>query len=212
VWWLHGARNAGERAFGAEVDGLLAALRRTHRLDALSRPGPDDAVGADFDLAGRLSPDTLVAAGAPADADYYLCGPEAFMRSLSAGIVARGTPPEQVAMELFGAAAPASAPGLDGEHPPPHPPSGPTGAGPEVTFSRSGLSVEWDPGFGSLLELAEACDVPVGFGCRNGVCHACVSGLLAGEIDYATEPLQRPDDEHVLVCCARPRSPIVLEL
>ena len=58
----------------------------------------------------------------------------------------------------------------------PHPPDGPPGTGPAVTFARSNLAVAWDDRYPSLLDLAEACDVPVGFGCRNGVCHNCESG------------------------------------
>jgi ferredoxin len=55
-------------------------------------------------------------------------------------------------------------------------------------------------------------DVPVGFGCRNGVCHYCETGLLSGDVDYVTEPLEAPDSEHVLMCCARPAGEVTVEL
>jgi ferredoxin-NADP reductase/MOSC domain-containing protein YiiM len=212
VWWVHGARDGAEHAFAAEVDGLLAALPRSHRIVSYSRPGPHDTPGPVFDRTGRVSIETITDAAIPVEADYYLCGPEAFMRSLSASLTARGTASERVAMELFGAAAVITAPGLDGAAPEPHAPSGAPGTGPAVTFSRSGLTVPWDDSHGNLLELAEACDVPVSFGCRNGVCHYCESGLLSGEVRYVTEPLERPDEAHVLVCCAAPAAPITLEL
>jgi ferredoxin-NADP reductase/MOSC domain-containing protein YiiM len=210
VWWLHGARDRAAHAFGDEVDGLLAALPRAHRIVCFSRPEPDETPGAEFDRAGRVSVETL--SEIPVDSDYYLCGPDAFMRSLSAGITARGTAPERVAMELFGAAAVIAVPGLEGSRPAPHPPAGTPGTGPAVTFSRSGLTVPWEESHGNLLEFAEACDVPVSFGCRNGVCHYCESGLLDGEVQYVTEPLERPDESRVLVCCAQPDGPITLEL
>jgi ferredoxin-NADP reductase/MOSC domain-containing protein YiiM len=212
VWWVHGARDRREHAFGPEVDRLLAALPRAHRIVAYSRPGPGEQPGAAFDTIGHVSVETITGAGVPVDADYYLCGPDAFMRSLSAALIARGTTPEHVAMEVFGAQAVIAAPGLDGEHPPPHPPSGPPGTGPEVTFSRSDLVADWDPSYGSLLEFAEACDIPVRFGCRIGVCHYCETGLLAGEVNYATEPLERPEGERVLLCCTRPAGQVTLEL
>jgi ferredoxin-NADP reductase/MOSC domain-containing protein YiiM len=212
VWWVHGARNRAEHAFAAEVEQLLEHLPDAHRLVAYSRPGPDDVCGRGFDAAGRITLETITAAGIPVDADYYICGPDRFMKDLSASLIARGTPPEQVAMEAFGAAAVWRPPGLEGDRPAPHAPAGPPGPGPEVTFSRSGLAVGWDPSYGTLLEFAEACDVPVNFGCRNGVCHLCESGLLAGDAEYVTEPLERPDAEHVLVCCARPASELTLEL
>jgi ferredoxin-NADP reductase/MOSC domain-containing protein YiiM len=212
VWWVHGARDDAEHAFADEVDGLLNALPHAHRIVSYSRPGPDDTPGARFDRTGRISIETITEAAIPVDADYYLCGPDVFMRSLSAALTARGTAPEHVAMELFGAGAVITPPGLEGARPTPHPPSGALGTGPAVTFSRSGLTVPWDDSHSNLLELAEACDVPVSFGCRNGVCHYCESGLLSGEIRYVTEPLARPDEAHVLVCCAAPVAPITLEL
>jgi ferredoxin-NADP reductase/MOSC domain-containing protein YiiM len=212
VWWVHGARNGAEHAFAGEVDGLLTALPHAHRIVSYSRPEPDDTPGAAFDRNGRISIETITDAAIPVEADYYLCGPDAFMRSLSAALTARGTVPEHVAMELFGAGAVIAPPGLEGARPAPHSPAGAPGAGPAVSFSRSGLTVPWDESHGNLLEFAEACDVPVSFGCRNGVCHNCESGLLSGEIRYVVEPLERPDEAHVLVCCAVPTAPITLEL
>jgi ferredoxin-NADP reductase/MOSC domain-containing protein YiiM len=212
VWWLHGARSRHEHAFGPEVDRLIASLPSAHRIVTYSRPGPGEAPGTDFDGVGRISIDTIAAAGVPIAADHYLCGPDAFMRSLSAALITRGTRPEHVAMEIFGAAAVVTAPGLATERPAPHPPTAPPGDGPAVTFTRSNLTVPWDPSYPNLLELAEACDVPVSFGCRNGVCHYCESGLLAGEVAYVTEPLEAPAAEHVLVCCAQPTTEVTLEL
>jgi hypothetical protein len=40
-------------------------------------------------------------------------------------------------------------------------PDGPAGAGPLVSFARSNLSARWGSAFNSILEFAEACDVPV---------------------------------------------------
>src|SRR5258708_10105323 len=54
---------------------------------------------------------------------------------------------------------------------PPHQPAGSAGVGPLVSFARSGLN--WAPAFQSLLELAEACDVPVLWACRSGVWYTC---------------------------------------
>jgi ferredoxin-NADP reductase/MOSC domain-containing protein YiiM len=212
VWWVHGARNRAEHAFAAEVDRLLGQLRDAHRIVAYSRPGPGEIPGRGFDVSGRISIETITTAGMPIDADHYICGPDRFMRDLSASLVARGTPPEQVMMEAFGAAAVRPPPGLDGDRPAPHPPTGAHGAGPEVTFSRSRLTARWDSSYGNLLEFAEACDVSVNFGCRNGVCHYCESGLLAGDTEYVIEPLEAPDAQHVLLCCARPTSDLALEL
>jgi ferredoxin-NADP reductase/MOSC domain-containing protein YiiM len=212
VGWLHGARSGREHAFGEEVDELLTALPRAHRIVSFSRPEPGEAPGGEFDAIGRLSIETITGAAIPVDADYYLCGPEGFMQSLSAALIARGTPPEHVATEIFGTGPVIAVPGLPTDRPAPHAPTGPAGDGAPVTFSRSSLTVAWDPSYGNLLELAEACDVPVSFGCRNGVCHNCESGLLDGSVTYVTEPLEAPGPERVLVCCAQPAAPVTLEL
>jgi ferredoxin len=206
VWWIHGARNRDEHAFGDEVDGLLAALASGHRVLAYSRPSDGDAP----DLVGRLDLATL--ADLPTDADYYLCGPDAFMRAVGAALTARGVAPERVSTEAFGAVA-VYASGLvkTGDRAP-HAPDGPPGGGPIVTFVRSNVAVPWDDRFPNLIDLAEACDVPVGFGCRNGVCHNCESGLVEGAVAYDPEPLEAPPDGRVLVCCSRPLSELALDL
>ena len=211
VWWIHGARDREEHAFREEVDGLLASLPSGHRIVAYSNPATDDVIGSGFDAVGRVTVKTIDDARIPIDADYYLCGPDGFMRDLSAGLVARGVPPPQIAVEIFGA-APAITPGIAGSRRPAHPPPGSSGPGPTVTFSRSNLTVEWDPSYGSLLELAEACDVPASFSCRTGVCHTCETGLLAGDVAYSPQPLEPPEAGRVLVCCAQPEGELTLEL
>lgn len=212
VWWLHGARNHDEHAFGTEVDELLGVLPDSHRLVAYSQPARVDDPGHHHNLSGRLDLTVLEHAGVPNDADYYLCGPDGFMRAISAALAARGVAPERIATEVFGA-VPAYRSGIvnTGDRSP-HVPHGPPGNGPIVTFSRSNLAVPWDARYPSLLDFAEACDVPVGFGCRNGTCHNCESGLLAGEVTYHTEPLEPPPDGRILVCSSRPSSELTLDL
>jgi ferredoxin-NADP reductase/MOSC domain-containing protein YiiM len=211
VWWVHGARDRFEHAFGSEVDQLLGALPQSHRLISYSDPDEDELLSPDFDDVGHISGMKLREAGVPANADYYLCGPDAFMKTLSSAIAAQGTPPQQIATELFGARSTGLPPGMT-RGPAPHQPNPDHGTGPTVSFTRSNLTVRWDPAHGNLLELAEACDVPAGFGCRNGVCHACESEILSGTAHYVTSPLEAPDDHRVLLCCAAPTSDLALEL
>jgi ferredoxin-NADP reductase/MOSC domain-containing protein YiiM/ferredoxin len=209
VWWLHGARDHAEHAFAAEAAGLLAQLPDAHRVVCYSRPGPDDS---DFDVTGRLTADVFDRAGVPADADFYLCGPGAFMHDLATGLTDRGVPPDRVATEVFGPGD-STTPGIFGEHPPPpHPPPGEPGTGPLISFSRSNLSIAWDPSFVSLLEFAEACDVPVQWSCRTGVCHTCETGLVEGEVSYEPDPLEPAEPGTALICCSRPAGEVVLDL
>jgi ferredoxin-NADP reductase/ferredoxin len=212
VWWIHGARNRAEHAFRAESARLLASLSRARRIIAYSSPADDELIGDEYDVTGRLSGEDLATAGVPTDADFYICGPGPFMEAMAASLAAHGVTPDRVRTELFGPREVYRS-GLFGHVPrPPHPPAGPPGTGPLVLFSRSNLTVRWDPSFGSLLDLAEACDVPAGFGCRTGVCHACQSGLVSGEVSYRVEPLEPPPPGDVLLCCSQPRTDTAIDL
>lgn len=149
----------------------------------------------------------------PVDADFYICGPSRFMHDVAAALAARGTAPTRVRSEVFGPSE-ASAPGVvaNAAAPPPHPPPGEPGVGEPVSFARSNLSVPWDPSFGSLLEFAEACDVPVRWSCRTGVCHTCQTGLVSGGVAYAPEPLEPAEAGTALICCSTPSGELILDL
>jgi ferredoxin-NADP reductase/MOSC domain-containing protein YiiM len=206
VWWIHGARNRAEHAFADEARRHLAALPAARSHVRYSRPARSDVRGRDYDAEGRVTLDVLHDLGVPIAAEYYLCGPRSWMRDLAAGLLTWGVAPERIHTEIFGSEP------LDGAERPPHPPPGRPGTGPEVAFTTSGLTVRWDPEFGSLLELAEACDVPVAWSCRTGVCHTCECGLVDGDVAYLPDPLDPPEDGRALICCSRPASDVALEL
>jgi ferredoxin-NADP reductase/MOSC domain-containing protein YiiM len=212
VWWLHGARNRAAEPFATESRSLLAELARGHRHVCYSRPGPGEVQGRDYQTRGRLSPSVLAGLGLPGDADAYLCGPAAFMAEMAAALVDLGVDGTRVHTEIFGA-APAQTPGITAAGGrPPHPPAGQLGDGPEIAFARSGLTVRWNRGYASLLELAEACDVPVRWSCRSGVCHTCETDVMSGATSYAPDPVDEPAAGSTLICCSQPLGDLVLDL
>ena len=212
IWWLHGARNRAEEPFAAESRALLTSLASGHRHICYSQPGPDDVRGRDYQTTGRLTAAVLADLNLPRSADAYICGPAGFMADVSAALVGLGVDGSRVHTEIFGA-APAQTPGIAAAATrPPHPPPGEPGTGPAVAFARSGLTVPWDPGYASLLELAEACDVPVRWSCRTGVCHTCETGVLSGKVSYAPEPVDDPADGDILICCSQPSGDLALDL
>jgi ferredoxin-NADP reductase/MOSC domain-containing protein YiiM/ferredoxin len=212
IWWLHGARSSADHSFAAEARALLASLPNAHAHVCYSRPGPDDVEGRDFDTAGRLSASLLAELELPRDAEAYLCGPAAFMEEISAGLAAFGVEASRIHTEPFGP-APGSTPGIAATPArPPHPPAGAPGNGPTIEFARSDLAIPWSDGYSSLLELAEACDVPVRWSCRTGVCHSCETTLIAGGLDYAPDPVEPPADGSALICCSHPIEDVVLDL
>jgi ferredoxin-NADP reductase/MOSC domain-containing protein YiiM len=211
VWWLHGARNREEHPFREESRALLQGLKYGHGYIHYSRPGPADQRGVDFDAAGHLAVSAFDKIGVPHEAEFYLCGPPAFLQELTAGLTAWGVTHDQIHTEIFGTLD-SITPGMKAETHSPHLPAGPAGSGPQVSFARSGLTLPWDANYQSLLELAEACDVPVRWSCRTGVCHTCETALIAGQVAYDPEPLEPPAPGDALICCSRPRGEVVLDL
>jgi ferredoxin len=135
----------------------------------------------------------------------------AFLRELTAGLAAWGVAADHIHTEIFGTLD-AITPGMKAETHSPHLPAEPVGFGPQVSFARSGLTLPWDAKYQSLLELAEACDVPVRWSCRTGVCHTCETALIAGGVEYDPEPLDPPAKGDALICCSRPRGEVILDL
>jgi ferredoxin-NADP reductase/MOSC domain-containing protein YiiM/ferredoxin len=211
IWWIHGARSPREHPLAAEAHALIAALPDAREHVFYSAATPEERRSAQA-AAGRLTRDRLAELAIPAEASAYICGPAAFMTDMQDALGSLGLDPACVHTELFGALA-ASTPGITGQQArTPHPPPGPPGTGPLVTFARSGLAVPF-PGDGpSLLELADACDVPARWSCRTGVCHTCVTPLLSGGVSYSPDPLEPPADGEVLICCARPDADVVLDM
>ncbi|MFI6654781.1 MOSC domain-containing protein [Streptomyces sp. NPDC050523] len=211
VWWVHGARGPREHPLAAEAHTLLDALPHSREHVFYSSATPEELRRAHA-TAGHVTKEALIALGVPADATAYICGPEPFMADMTAALTAVGIDPARIHTELFGA-LPAINPGLTGRAAgPPHQPPGPPGTGPTVTFARSGISTPFPDRTASVLELADACDVPARWSCRTGVCHTCVTPLLTGRVSYEPAPLEPPPDGEVLICCARPESDVVLDM
>ncbi|MQY28413.1 MOSC and FAD-binding oxidoreductase domain-containing protein [Nocardia aurantia] len=213
IWWLHGARDGTEHPFAEEARELLNRLPGSHFRICYSRPAAADRLGVDYTDAGHLDAELLDRLAPPRDAYAYLCGPNPFMANVIDALTAHGLDRRRIRTEIFGA-EPGSTPGIAATPArPPHQPPGPPATGPSVTFARSGFGTNYDAErYVSLLELAEACDVPVRWSCRTGVCHTCETPLGAGRVGYDPDPLDPPANGDVLLCCSAPLDDIVLDL
>jgi len=213
VIWLHTARDGQHHPFAGEVRSLLGALTNGRSYICYTEPDSIDKTGEDFDATGRFSRSVFDELRLPRDADVYLCGPTQFMADMKEALAASGVAPERVHIEIFNGGE-SRTPGVVGAVTrAPHPPSDEVNTGPLVSFARSGISAHWNaPRYASILEMAEACDVPVRWACRTGVCHNCESGLVSGAVSYDPEPLDKPADGNLLVCCSHPTGDIVIDL
>jgi ferredoxin len=134
------------------------------------------------------------------------------MDEISAGLAAMGVDAARIHTEPFGP-APGLTPGIAAMPArAPHPPAGQPGNGPTIAFARSNLAIPWSGEYTSLLELAEACDVPVRWSCRTGVCHTCETTLISGSVAYGPEPVEPAADGSALICCSQPCDDVVLDL
>jgi len=213
VLWLHGARDRLHHPFAAEVRRLMLALANGRSHVCYSRPAPRDRMGEDFDAAGHLSRSTFDLVGIPRAADVYVCGPAPFMAEMKEALANLGVGPEQIHIEIFNGGE-SMTPGVVGAAMrAPHLPDDDAETGPLVSFARSGIAAHWKAtAYQSILELAEACDVPVRWSCRTGVCHNCESGLIYGSVTYGPDPLDPPAEGNVLICCSRPQGDMVIDL
>jgi ferredoxin-NADP reductase/MOSC domain-containing protein YiiM len=213
VLWLHGARNRQHHPFAAEVRRLMPALPHGRCYVCYSAPGPHDTMGEDFHVTGHLSRAVLEALGVPREAEVYLCGPTRFMAEMKEALATVGVAPERIYVEIFNGGE-SLTPGVVGAVTrAPHLPTDDADTGPLVSFARSGIAAHWKASaYQSILELAEACDVPVRWSCRTGVCHNCESGLVSGAVGYRPEPLEQPAGGNVLVCCSQPIGDVVIDL
>ena len=213
VLWLHAARDREHHPFASEVRRLMLALTQGRSYVCYSRPGPLDRIGEDFDATGHMSRSVFDEIGFPREADVYLCGPTRFMADMKEALVSVGVRPNRIHVELFNGSE-SMTPGVVGAAArAAHVPQDDANTGPLVSFARSGIAAHWKASaYQSILELAEACDVPVRWSCRTGVCHNCESGLVSGTVAYGPEPLDKPADGNLLVCCSQPIGDVVIDL
>jgi ferredoxin-NADP reductase len=212
VWWIYGARNRLDHPFAREAGDLLTTLPNARSYVQYSGADAADRLGVDFDAAGRLTVALLEKLGVPREADFYLCGPAAFLEEFAAGLGSWGVASNRVHSEVFGPGKSITPGVMNAQRRLPHAPDGLSGKGPQISFARAGLTASWDPKFQSLLEFAEACDIPVRWACRTGVCHTCECGLILGSVEYDPEPLERPAAGNLLICCSRPQEDLVIDI
>jgi ferredoxin-NADP reductase/MOSC domain-containing protein YiiM len=213
VLWVHAARDRQHHPFAREVRRLMVALPHGRTYVCYSRPDPRDKMGEDFDATGHLSRSVVDEAGVPRDAEVYLCGPIRFMAEMKEALAIFGVERKRIHVEIFNGSEPVTPGVVSAATRVPHLPEDDANTGPLVSFVRSGIAAHWKASaYQSILELAEACDVPVRWSCRTGVCHNCESGLVSGAVVYGPEPLDKPADGNLLVCCSQPIRDVVIDL
>lgn len=195
VQLFHGIRNPDDFAFQSTLEKLQQQLPNLRLQLFVSQAG---AALPEASHAGRMNPEKVCSAlNSPDQYNFMICGKPAFSKDFYDGLLASGVAAERLHFESFGSSIITD----DGDH-----------TQYRINFSKSQQTHNWNPKQESLLSFAEEQGIDVASGCRYGACQACEATLLSGSVSYP-EDIQPPGGKNkVLLCSARPKSDLQLEL
>jgi nitric oxide dioxygenase len=105
IRYLHAARHGQAHAMKQEVGQLAAQHPQLASTVFYECPADADQLGQDYQRAGRIDAEAIREHALLADADYYLCGPQAFMQQQRSQLRASGVAATRIHMEVFGSNA-----------------------------------------------------------------------------------------------------------
>ncbi len=122
------------------------------------------------------------------EADFYICGPDDFNRSMREGLVAAGANAHQVFSEDFFRPVELQPGAVRRENA-------------RVRFKASGVDVDWIAGESkSLLETGEDSDLSLPSYCRSGSCNTCSAKVLFGSVSGAV--VDSGDGSQIAMLCS----------
>jgi len=209
TWFFYGVMNREDHAMYDRMAEIRREFDNVHIVVCYSRPTESCVKNRDYDHEGYVGIELFKKLLPSNNYEFYICGPPPMMEAVTKDLREWGVPNGDVKFEAFGPAtvkrkapsesaqkAAAAAEASDGF---------------EVVFERSGKSLHWSPEHGSLLELAEANDINIDFGCRAGNCGTCVTAIKEGNVNYLSEPGAALDEGSCLTCIAVPTSRVILD-
>ncbi|MCB1882859.1 MAG: 2Fe-2S iron-sulfur cluster binding domain-containing protein [Geminicoccaceae bacterium] len=219
VHFIHACDNGDLHALGDEVEAVARSRPGIHAHFCYRQPTERDLARKRHRGTGLVTRELLQSLLPLDDYDVYLCGPTPFMKGVFGILRGLGIARERIKYEFFGpaslleedAAAPVILPAAAVPEAPSVSTDGITDAA-AVEFRRSGIQASWTDKAPSLLDFAESQGLTPEFSCRAGICSTCKTRLLSGEVEYFEEPLDPPAEGEVLICCSRPKGPVVLDL
>ncbi len=208
VYFIHACMNAEEHSFADELAKIVQKAPNVTPYVAYAEGREEDLAAGRCQSIGLIDRAKLRGLLPLDDYNVYLCGPDGFMNAMRAALVSLGVTDEQIQQESFTGVARASVSAA-----PPLAVSTSEGADfPIVRFEKSGIEVAWDGKSDSLLDFAEAQGLTPEFECRDGICGTCACQKIQGEVTYTEEPIDSPEEGHVLICCSVPDGPVALDL
>lgn len=196
IWFVHGARDGRFHAFRDEVKAMQKQNSNLHLHFRYSRPRPEDE--GYYQSVGYIDT-ALIKELVGQDAEFFLCGSPSFMQSLREGLKEWGVPEERVFFESFSKGSKVSS-----ESQPSVKTASENVEEAEIVFARSGKTLTWREGDGTILEFAQANEIDPPYSCRVGVCGTCSCKIREGEVAYQETPTAAIDEGSVLICISKP--------
>lgn len=104
VQYIHGTHDRETHAMRDHVRALGAKGGAVRVTDFHQTPLAGEMEGQDYDAAGIITDEWLVANTPVAEADYYICGPRPFLRHAVSTLSLAGVPASRIHYEFFGPA------------------------------------------------------------------------------------------------------------
>lgn len=102
IRFVHGCRNNSVHALRDHVNDIAAERANVRKAVFYEEVGHGDQPGRDYDYAGRVDLNAIRDEVIVPGADYYLCGPAAFMRAQREALTGLGVPADRIHAEAFG--------------------------------------------------------------------------------------------------------------
>jgi nitric oxide dioxygenase len=104
VHYIHGTHDRETHAMRDQIRALAAKGKDVQVTDFHQTPLADEVAQRDYDVAGIITDEWLIANTPVADAEYYICGPRPFLRHAVSTLSLAGVPSARIHYEFFGPA------------------------------------------------------------------------------------------------------------
>jgi nitric oxide dioxygenase len=104
VHYIHGTHDRDTHAMRNHVRAVAGQGKAVSVTDFHQTPLEGEAQGQDYDVAGIITDEWLIANTPVGEADYYICGPRPFLRHAVSTLSLAGVPSDRIHYEFFGPA------------------------------------------------------------------------------------------------------------
>lgn len=102
VVFIHAVRNRQVHAMNQDLSEIMYENPQVSRATFYEEVNEGDVKGVDYDFVGRINFEDIKEKVLLPDADYYLCGPQPFMKLQRQALERLGIAPERIHSEVFG--------------------------------------------------------------------------------------------------------------